>query len=453
MDSKLKEIIAKTKQELLKRKQQIPLTKLQASTNNSRGRPFIQAISNPRKKTLAIIAEIKLASPTQPFLGKEEEIIDRVKDYQQAGVDIISVVTEKHFFRGNPSFVGKIKNIVSLPVLQKDFIIDLYQLYEAKITGADAILLIAKILSAKDLFALVKQSQKLGFEPVVEINNESELKKATATTTKIIAVNARNLDTFVINIDNACKLIRKIPDKFIKLSFSGISSKLDVQKYQNAGANGILIGTSLMKTKNIKRYLSSLLSVQVKICGIRTLSAAKAAIDAGADFLGFNFVPTSKRYTHPKKAKEIIKHIKGKIKTVGVFQDNKISQVNEISKTLELDFVQLHGNENNEYIKKINLPVIKSIKIGNTITSTTALYILIDRNKRGQGRMADVKKAAKFTSKFPTFYSGGLTVDNVAEVVKKVQPFAVDVAGGIETNGKQDIKKINQFIKNAKEVR
>lgn len=438
MQSKLEKIINKTKTDLIRRK---------TST-----RSFRQAIENPKRESLAIIAEIKLSSPTQPLLGKETEIIDRVKDYQNAGVDAVSVITEKHFFGGDPSFVSKIKNVVSLPVLQKDFIIDPYQLYEAKITGADAILLIVKILPAKDLILLVNTAQNAGLEPVVEINNESELKKATATTTKIIAVNARNLDTFVINIDHACNLIRKIPEKFIKLGFSGILSREDIQKYKKAGANGILIGTSLMKIKDTKKYLSSLLSVQVKICGIRTFSAAKAAINAGTDFLGFNFVPTSKRYISPKKAKEIIKHIKGKIKIVGVFQDNNISQINEISKTLGLDFVQLHGNENNEYIKKIKFPVIKSIKIDSKIDKINSAYMLLDRNIRGESEMPDLKKAENLAAKFPIFYAGGLTPDNVAAVVRKVQPFAVDVAGGIETDGMQDIKKIKQFIKNAKEA-
>ncbi|MBI2085735.1 hypothetical protein HYT74_00170 [Candidatus Daviesbacteria bacterium] len=438
MQSKLEEIINKTKADLICR------------TTSTRS--FRQAIENPKRESLAIIAEIKLSSPAQPFLGKETEIVNRVQNYQDAGVDAVSVITEKHFFGGDPSFVSKIKNAVSLPVLQKDFIIEPYQLYEAKIAGADAILLIAKILSTKDLILFVNTAQKLGLEPIVEINNESELKKATATNTKIIAVNARNLDTFVINIDHACNLIRKTPEKFIKLGFSGISSREDIQKYKKAGTNGILIGTSLMKTKDIKKYLSSLLSVQVKICGIRTLAAAKTAINAGAEFLGFNFIPTSPRYISPKKAKEIIQYIKGKTKIVGIFQNNGISQVNKTAKNLELDFVQLHGNENNEYINKIKFPVIKSIKINSKIAKMNSVYMLLDRNKQGEGETPDLKKAENLAAKFPIFYAGGLTPDNVAEIVRKIQPFAVDVAGGIETDGVQDIKKIKQFIKNAKEA-
>jgi len=449
MQSKLEEIISKTKTDLIQRA--IPV------------RSFRQAIKNPKKGSLAIIAEIKLSSSTQPFLGKETEIVDRVQDYQDAKVDAVSVITEKHFFNGDPTFICKIKKAVSLPILQKDFIVDPYQIYEAKIAGADAILLIAKIVSQKDLVFLVKLAQKLGLEPVVEINNDKELKNAITTSTKIIAVNARNLNTFLISIDSACKLIKKIPDKFIKLGFSGISSRGDVLKYKNAGVNGILIGTSLMKTKNINQYLQYLRGVKthlggdkskikVKICGIRTKKAALATYKTGADFLGFNFIPSSPRYIDPVKALKIIPFVKNKVKIVGVFQDENLDYVNKVIQDLNLDFIQLHGQENDEYITKIKLPVIKSITVGNNINGTKAAYLLLDRKSRGKGEMVNLEKAKGFAAKFPIFYAGGLTPDNVAGIVRKVQPFAVDVAGGIETDGVQDIKKIKQFIKNAKGV-
>lgn len=241
MQNKLREILNKTKNDLANIK--IPT------------RSFIKAIKNPKNGSIAIIAEIKLSSPTQSFPAAADEIPDRVKQYEQAGADCISVVTEKHFFKGDSAFVGQIKSIVSLPVLQKDFIIDPYQIYEAKIAGADAVLLIAKILSKHKLISLVDEAKRIGLEVVVEINNQDDLKKALITKTKIIAVNARSLDTFEVNIDKACTLLKKIPNLYIKLGFSGVSKKVDVEKYKNAGANGILIGTSLMKTKNIPQFL------------------------------------------------------------------------------------------------------------------------------------------------------------------------------------------------------
>ncbi|MDO8577154.1 MAG: indole-3-glycerol phosphate synthase TrpC [Candidatus Daviesbacteria bacterium] len=259
MQARLQEILNKTKKDLTRRKQKTPVEVLKKSLLKTQARSFINAIDpSLRSGTVAIIAEIKLASPTQTHLGNAKDLILRVKHYEQAGADCISIVTEKHFFKGNPTFVKRVKQVISLPILQKDFIIDSYQLYEAKKDGADALLLIAKILSQKTLVSLVSLAKKINLEPVVEVNSEDDLKKAILTKTQIIAVNARDLDTFIVNIDRACNLLKKIPNKFIKLGFSGVLGKDEAEKYKISGANGILIGTSLMRAKNIQNFLLSL---------------------------------------------------------------------------------------------------------------------------------------------------------------------------------------------------
>lgn len=189
------------------------------------------------------------------------------------------------------------------------------------------------------------------------------------------------------------------------------------------------------------------MSVKVKICGIKNIDTALATIAAGADFLGFNFVSTSERYIEPMKALEIISKLKGKTKIVGVFQNADFNYVNKIAKDLELDFVQLHGNEDEIYIKQIVIPVIKLIVHGEKIKTK---YFILDRSKQGRGSMVDFAKAAKLARENLIFFAGRLNPDNVAEVIQKVRPFAVDVAGGIETDGVQDIKKIELFIKNAR---
>lgn len=434
MHKKLNEILNKTNKELLERKKRV--------------RPFKVF----KKGHLNIIAEVKLASPSEGKLGQEKEMASRVKEYEKAGAVAISVVTEKHFFKGDPKLVGEIKKISSLPVLQKDFILDESQIYQQFLDGADAILLIVRILSKEKLQELVKTTIKLGLEPVVEINSQADLVKALSTTTKIIAVNARDLDSFKVDVDKACELLKKVPNRFIKLGFSGVMGKTEVNKYQKAEADGILIGTSLMKSGNINKFLEDLKFPQVKICGIRTEKAAKVAIKSGADFLGFNFVNSSKRYIDPKLAKKIIKTVKGKAKLVGVFQNAPISEVNNLAAKLDLDLVQLHGTEDDKYISKVKLPVIKSVTASSKPNGIPAKYLLIDREKRGEGSLVDPKKAKQFTLKYQIFLAGGLTAGNVSESIQRVQPFAVDVAGGIETNGVQDMNKIKDFIKNAKGV-
>lgn len=238
MDNFLKKIIEKKRKDL-KRLKRIK---------------FLNLFGN---KTV-IIAEIKLASPTVTYFGSEKDIVKRAVDYELARADGISVITEKHYFKGSPEFIPLIKKRVNIPILQKDFVINSYQIYQAKIIGADALLLVAKIVNKKTLIEFVSLCQEIGVEPVVEINDEVDLKKALTTPTKIIAVNARDLETFVVNVDQACQLMRKIPDRFIKLGFSGIKSVSEVKKYRNAGAKGVLVGTSLMKTKNIKKFISEL---------------------------------------------------------------------------------------------------------------------------------------------------------------------------------------------------
>lgn len=385
---------------------------------------------------MVIIAEIKIASPTVPYFGSEKDIIKRAVNYEAAGADAISVITEKHFFKGNTKFISQIKKDVNLAILQKDFVIDAYQIYESKIIGANALLLIAKIVNQKTLKKFVSLCQEIGLEPVVEISDEADLKKALITSTKIIAVNARNLKTFKVDVDVACLLIKKIPNKFIKLGFSGIKSSDEVKKYQQAGAKGVLVGTSLMKTGNIKSFIKELTTsrIKVKICGIRTLESAQTAVDAGADFLGFNFVPTSKRYIKPELAKKIIRVIGKKVKLIGVFQNAKTDYINKITKLLDLDFVQLHEKR-----------IIKSTKDKTT-------YLLVDRKTQGVGKLPNLKESKALAKSSEIFFAGGLNSGNVAEVVKKVKPFAVDVASGIETNRIQDNKKIKDFIKKVKEI-
>lgn len=254
MHNKLVEIIEKKKQDLIEQKKKVPLSSLRALAQQSQKlypSPFILT-------PFSIIAEIKLASPTVANLGSHDEIIDRAIAYEKAGADAISFITEKHYFKGDISFISKLKQHVALPILQKDFVIDAYQIYEAKLAGSDALLLIVRYLDTETLKRFVILCQKLGIEPVVEINDEEDLAKAIKTTTNIIAVNARDLRTFDISIDKACDLLRKVPNKFTTLGFSGIHSAEEVKKYKDAGAKGVLVGTELMKARNIQEFIQSL---------------------------------------------------------------------------------------------------------------------------------------------------------------------------------------------------
>lgn len=201
------------------------------------------------------------------------------------------------------------------------------------------------------------------------------------------------------------------------------------------------------------------MKTKVKICGIRSLMAAQTAIYAGAQFLGFNFVPRSKRRISPEFAKQIITQIKNQVQIVGVFQNQPLEEVIRIVDFLDLDFVQLHGEENQEYIDGFDLPVIKTLqlesdfdlnKIFKIMNNTKADYFLLDRVKQGQGKLLNMDKVNMISKSHKIFVAGGLTPLNITEVVRSSEPFGIDVASGIETGGVEDPEKIKLFLERIK---
>lgn len=196
--------------------------------------------------------------------------------------------------------------------------------------------------------------------------------------------------------------------------------------------------------------------MKIKICGIRRIDSAQAAVDAGSDYLGFNFIKSSKRFIKPESAKKIITQIQSKVETVGVFQNAEIDEINDIIYYLKLDYVQLHGVESPDECRKINANIIKAFSLDRDFdfNQTVKLmknynvdYYLIDRKVQGQGEIVDLLMTRRLAKIFPVFFAGGLNCDNVADVVKNVNPYGVDIASGIETGGEEDIEKIKEFIK------
>lgn len=203
------------------------------------------------------------------------------------------------------------------------------------------------------------------------------------------------------------------------------------------------------------------MKTQVKICGIRSLMAAQTAVYAGAKFLGFNFVPGSRRRISPVFAKQIIDQIKNQVKIVGVFQNQPFEEVNKIAQFLDLDFVQLHGEEDAGYVSEMQRPVIKTLqleadfdlnKVLKSLNSLDVQYFLLDRLKQGKGKMLKTEKLNILCKSYKIFVAGGLNPQNVVDVVRSVEPFAVDVASGIETGGVEDLEKIKLFIERTKNV-
>ena len=205
---------------------------------------FKTSISN---KNEAIIAEIKKASPSAGVIAEDFNPVSKAKDYEAFGASALSILTEEDFFLGSNEYLKAVKKITSLPILRKDFIIDEYQIYESKLIGADCILLIASILSDQQLEEFVAIAKTLELDYLIEVHDESELKRAELFEGALIGVNNRNLKTFEVDLDNSIRLRNLFIKNNVFIAESGIKSRKDVDYLKSNNIQVFLIGESLMK--------------------------------------------------------------------------------------------------------------------------------------------------------------------------------------------------------------
>ncbi|GAA0360576.1 indole-3-glycerol phosphate synthase TrpC [Bacillus horti] len=217
--------------------------------------PFVEALQNP-KHTVALIAEIKKASPSKGLIRSEFDPVQLALDYERAGADCLSVLTDRDYFMGDPEYIWKVKEQVQLPILRKDFIVDPIQVEQSVELGADAILLIARALSLSQLEELYLQATEVGLDVLIEVHNREELVgilalKEKGIDLKLIGVNNRNLDTFETSIEVTKDLRSMIPEGVLCISESGIQSKQDIVELSRIGVHGFLIGEHFMRQENI----------------------------------------------------------------------------------------------------------------------------------------------------------------------------------------------------------
>ena len=211
-----------------------------------------------KNKDFAFICEIKKASPSKGVIVEDFPYTDIAQEYEKAGASAISVLTEPNFFKGNDRFLREISDMVNIPILRKDFIIDEYQIYQSKSIGADAILLICAILDENTLRNFTNIATNLKLSCLVESHNEEEIKKAINCGAKIFGINNRDLKTFTVDVNTSLKLRNLVPKDKILISESGIKTAQDIKTLKNAGFNGVLIGESMMLSKDKKQFLTEL---------------------------------------------------------------------------------------------------------------------------------------------------------------------------------------------------
>lgn len=254
----LDEIAEKTKERVAEQKKHISLEEMKEKAEKmekNTGFPFKRALQT---EDIAFICEVKKASPSKGVIAEDFPYVEIAKEYEEAGAAAISVLTEPYYFQGSNTYLTEITQNVHIPVLRKDFTVDEYMIYEAKVIGASCILLICAILDQKTLNQYLELAHSLGLSVIVEAHDEEEVKMALASGAKIIGVNNRDLKTFTVDINNSARFRKMVPEDVVFISESGIKTAQDIQKLRENGTNAVLIGETFMRSSDKKKALQEL---------------------------------------------------------------------------------------------------------------------------------------------------------------------------------------------------
>ena len=479
----LSKIIATRKRRVNAAKEVMRLNEVRELANSARANSESHRLATALldKRRTNIIAEFKRRSPSKGDIDPTADAATVARLYQCGGAAAISVLTEQDYFAGSLDDLRTIRETVSLPILRKDFIFEEYQVYESAAAGADALLLIVAALDDQTLITLRRLTEdELGMDALVEVHTREELKRAVDCGARIIGVNNRDLRTFGVSVATSAQLARFAPSEAILVSESGLNPE-EVQKLRVVGYKGFLVGEALMRADDPSQMLSEFIEGRtklkryypkwplVKICGITNIEDAKAAIEAGADMLGFNFYRKSPRYIEPKTARAIIDAMSANFGTekqtvmmIGVFVNESVEAIHKAVNEAGLDGVQLHGDETIELCKqfkalapdKFLIKVIAARADLNfeSLHDHPANAIMLDAFdadlRGGTGRVADWRIAREIAKTVrPVYLAGGLSPENIADAIAAVQPQGVDACSSLEsTPGRKDAARLAQFI-------
>ena len=444
------------------------------------GFPFEAAL---RQQDFNFICEVKKASPSKGIIAEHFPYLDIAKEYEVAGAAAISVLTEPDFFKGDKKYLQEIANTVKIPVLRKDFIIDEYQIYQAKVWGASAILLICACLDVPTLTKFRELADSLGLSSLVEAHDEHEVQMAIDCGARIIGVNNRNLKDFTVDVQNSVRLRNLVQDDVIFVSESGLETPEDIQVLRDNNIGVALMGETFMRSPNKVEKLAYLYgptyyTPKVKMCGISKVETIPAVVEAKPDYMGLVFAPSKRQVTvdqakilveelhrgYAKKYGSDTEHDKNDtIKTVGVFVNETVDNLVTIANEANLDAVQLHGDEDEAFIQSLkertNVEVWKAIQIRTAADTekwidSSADMLLFDAyhkdERGGTGEVFDWSSLDAFER--PFMLAGGIDSTNVARAIRTVRPYGIDISSGIETNGMKDDKKITAFTKIVKSI-
>ncbi|MCM1044195.1 MAG: indole-3-glycerol phosphate synthase TrpC [Candidatus Gastranaerophilales bacterium] len=254
----LDKIAAKTKERVEAQMAEKPLLEVKAAARDRElhtGYPFEKALAG---EGIRFICEVKKASPSKGVIAEHFPYTEIAGEYEQAGADAVSVLTEPTFFQGKSEYLSEIREKVKIPLLRKDFTVHEYMIYEAKVIGADAVLLICAILSQGQLEEYAGIARELGLSALVEAHDEREIEMAKRAGARVIGVNNRNLQDFTVDIDNSVRLRRLVPRDILFVSESGMKTRADIARLEENGTDAVLIGETFMRSQDKRGMLREL---------------------------------------------------------------------------------------------------------------------------------------------------------------------------------------------------
>ena len=470
-----------------------------------------------------LIAEVKRRSPSAGAIATEVDPVTLARAYEAGGASAISVLCEPHWFGGSVSDLRLVRAAVTLPILAKEFVVDERQLPVLRAAGADMILLLASVLPRRKLARFVRLARKLGMEPLVEAHDEHELEAALATDTRVIGLNNRNLRSLEVDPENCVRLRSLVPDDRLVVGESGVGEPRTLVGWRAVGIDAALVGEALMRSSDPAATVRAFVTAGklphdvaaearlplAKICGVTDAAGALAAVRAGANAVGLNFVPGTPRCLSLTEAAKLATLVRdaspagSRTRIVAVFADASPDQMAATIAAVDPDAIQLSGDEPVAAIYSAGRPVWKvlhlpaadaaggpaeatrrgaatpagapaepadagsvaaeAIEAGRRFLDAGAERLVLDsaggRFPGGTGNRVDRGVAAAVARELPVILAGGLDPAGVARAVLDVPAIGVDVASGVELprgygeRPRKDAFRVALFVKRARAAR
>jgi indole-3-glycerol phosphate synthase/phosphoribosylanthranilate isomerase len=457
----LDEIVARKRVDLAERMRALPYDDLRATTAPTRRR-FGAALKKSKKSGARFVLECKKASPSEGLIRKNFDVTEIAEAYKNFA-DAVSVLTDEPYFQGSFEILRSIRAGLTQPILAKDFVVDPYQVCEARFHGADAALLILSALDDAAYKACADEAERLSMDVLTEVHDEAELDRALKLNAKIIGVNNRSLKTLKVDLGVYRRLADRIPSDKIVVCESGIGSHEDVLSLEGR-TDAYLVGGMLMKSERVDLAVRRLIYGGVKICGLTSPEDAAKSYGAGAIFGGMIFAESPRRVDEAR-AREI--RSASPLPLVGVFVNEKVRKIAQVARDAGLSAVQLHGDESQEFVKELReeLPqgceIWKAASVRDHIPAMNGIFtdrLLLDtfgeNSRGGTGKsfdwslLGELDKNGMLRSKI--ILAGGIDADN-ARRASKLGCFTIDVNSGVEvpgSPGKKDHRKVEKLFAN-----